>query len=143
MALNEFYREDLDSTVVDVDVDSGDGAGVKIIPIARNRADIQTLLNFGSASWVQGGVAIGAKTGTPTTPTCIVLLQSSMDKTNWDTVITFTTATTSATTERKSANRFSSTPALLGLFWRWKITVATVSGNTTYAVTGTILLGKR
>ncbi len=64
-----------------------------------------------------------------------------MDAVNWDTILTFTNVTTAAVHERKSANRFSSTPGLLGMFWRWSGIVTTATGSASYTVRGTILLG--
>jgi len=98
------------------------------IPSATRTATGNVELNdpWGQAKTIHAGLRVTAASGT--SPSMTVTVQSTIDDTNWDTILTFTAAT-AATHERKSASIYDSTPVHWGNRLRvvWTITGTTPS----------------
>ena len=96
---------------------------------------------LGGYSWIEAQVSADVLTssGQCASPTLDVTLESSLDGTNYDTVVTFTQGTTAAIRERKSALR--STTAFMGRWVRAKCAVATSSGTAIYVPTVLFMAG--
>lgn len=85
---------------------------------------------LGGPGAVEAQLASPAPTGTPTTPTLDMTIESSLDNANWTTLLTFTQQTTSAANERKTAVEGASSH--IGRYFRVKTVVTLASGTVAY-----------
>lgn len=95
--------------------------------------------DLAGCNWIEVQLSGAAPSVTNNTPVMDVLIESSMDGTNYDTLITFTQVNTVAFRERKSVLRTASVQ--LGRYLRVKMSVGTASTSTTYMPTVYILAG--
>lgn len=113
--------------------------------LARNTTTGEAPVDLGGANWAIFQIANAAPTGSPTTPTLDTVIQTSIDGTNWYTLLTITQVTTAATVSVMAASRHmlvaTAQPFKMGRFYRFTSSVGTVSGTATYAIVVTILAG--
>ena len=91
--------------------------------------------------WLQATLDAGASTGTGTNPTLDIIIETTIDGTNWKTLLTFTQlGNGAANVEHLEANRQHATAALHFLGERCRVKFAPAADSGSEAYTGTITI---